>query len=738
MAEDLPRANVTPFTPANSGRLRFGTFEVDLRAGELRNSGAKVKLYGQPFEVLAILLERPGEVVTREELQQKLWGSDTYVDFDHGLNAAVNKLRETLGDDADNPRYIETLPRRGYRFIGSIAQRAPAQATSTVEAKQQEFPPKTSWHRWWAAGFWLAGLCILSAGALHWIRLSTQIPRVQNYRQLTGDRQTKGFPTCGLWGSGLATDGLRLFFSEPGSDVVQVSVTGGDVVRVPIPLECFAFSDISPDKAELLGISNSNSGAIDGPLWSVSVVSAQARRLGNLIGHVPAWSPDGERVAYATDNGSGSPQDLYIARKDGNDKQKLASFHGIVDAIRWSPAGTFLRIKVSGCGELWEVGADGTNLHRVQLLPAESRSTCDIVWTPDGKYSVLTVGTVSTTGRMFRIGGSDVSDLWAVREAASLFFGITAKPVQLTTGTMSLWGATPSRDGKQIFAFGGQSRGELVRYDLKSGKLEPFLSGISADHLDFSRDGKWVTYVSFPEVDLWRSKVDGSERLQLTRSLMLATPRWSPDGTRIAFAGHPGCCWKIYVISAEGGNPEVVAESGNEDDYVNPSWAPDGNSVIFGESQFSSARKISSVDLRTGRVSIIPGSEGLYYGPNVSPDGRFILAQTPGKGKLLLFDRHTQKWSSLVDSETIHPGWPRWSSDGRYVYFAMMMERTRQQQLYRVQVANRKIELMATVEVPGGTTGVWSPSFSIAPDGSPLLLRDLNIVEIFALDVELP
>src|SRR4030095_11372875 len=349
-------------------------------------------------------------------------------------------------------------------------------------------------------------------------------------------RQTKGFPTCGLWGSGLATDGLRLFFSEPGSDVVQVSVTGGDVVRVPIPLECFAFSDISPDKAELLGISNSNSGAIDGPLWSVSVVSAQARRLGNLIGHVPAWSPDGERVAYATDNGSGSPQDLYIARKDGNDKQKLASFHGIVDAIRWSPAGTFLRIKVSGCGELWEVGADGTNLHRVQLLPAESRSTCDIVWTPDGKYSVLTVGTVSTTGRMFRIGGSDVSDLWAVREAASRFFGITAKPVQLTTGTMSLWGATPSRDGKQIFAFGGQSRGELVRYDLKSGRLEPFLSGISADHLDFSRDGKWVTYVSFPEADLWRSKVDGSERLQLTRSLMVATPRWSPDGTHITFA----------------------------------------------------------------------------------------------------------------------------------------------------------------------------------------------------------
>jgi Tol biopolymer transport system component/DNA-binding winged helix-turn-helix (wHTH) protein len=715
--------------------VRFGTFEVDLHAGELRNSGVKVKLHGQPFEVLAILLTRPGEVVKREELQQRLWASDTYVDFDHGLNAAVNKLREALCDDADNPRYVETLPRRGYRFIGPIAQTAPVQATSTVEKelgeekKEGALPERTSRRRRRAVVVWLAALCVLSAVGFYWMRSSRRLPKVRNYQQLTRDRLSKGYQTCGFWGSGLATDGLRLFFSEPGSDVVQVSVTGGEVVRVPSPLECFAFSDISPDKTELLGISNANSGAIDGPLWSMSVASGQAHRLGNLTGHVPAWSPDGERVAYATEHGFGIPEDVYIARKDGNDQKKVASFHGLVEAIRWSPTGSVLRVRVSGCDQLWEVGADGTNLHRMVLFPGESRDTCDIVWTPDGKYSVLTVWTA----------GSGGPDFWALRETTPSYFSSAAKPVQLTTGTMILWGATPSRDSKQIFAFGGQVRGELVRYDLKSGKLEPFLSGISADHLDFSRDGKWVTYVTFPEADLWRSRLDGSERLQLTRSLMAATPRWSPDGTHIAFAGHPGCCWKIYVISAEGGKPEVVAESESEHDYVNPSWAQDGNSLIFGESQFSSARKISSVDLRTGHVSIIPGSEGLYYGPNLSPDGRFIVAQTPGKGgKLLLFDRHTQKWSSLVDSETIHAGWPRWSGDSRYVYFHMMAQGTKQHQLYRVGIADRTIERLATVEVPEGTTGVWSPSFGIAPDGSPLLVRDLRIVEIYALDVDLP
>jgi DNA-binding winged helix-turn-helix (wHTH) protein len=107
----------------HSARLvRFGTFEVELTAGELRKSGLKLKLTGQPFQVLAILLERPGEVVTREELQKRLW-PHTFVDVDHNLNTAINKIREVLGDSAENPRFLETLPRRGYRFIAQLEER---------------------------------------------------------------------------------------------------------------------------------------------------------------------------------------------------------------------------------------------------------------------------------------------------------------------------------------------------------------------------------------------------------------------------------------------------------------------------------------------------------------------------------------------------------------------------------------------------------------------------------------
>ena len=136
--------------------LQFGTFEVDLRAGDLRKSGARIRLQEQPFQILTMLLEKPGEVITREELQQKLWPADTFVDFDDGLNTAIKKLRDTLGDSADSPRFIETLPRRGYRFIYPVnGARAPADV---------QVLPMTWWRRRWAAG--LLALTALLAAAL--------------------------------------------------------------------------------------------------------------------------------------------------------------------------------------------------------------------------------------------------------------------------------------------------------------------------------------------------------------------------------------------------------------------------------------------------------------------------------------------------------------------------------------------------------------------------------------------
>jgi cholera toxin transcriptional activator len=130
-------------TPSSGGRalLRFGVFEADLRSGELRKQGARLKLQGQPFQVLVILLQRPGEVVTREELRQALWPQDTFVDFDHSLNTAINKLRSVLGDSGTNPRFVETLARRGYRFIAPVTT-VEAQATATAAPETVSLGPQ--------------------------------------------------------------------------------------------------------------------------------------------------------------------------------------------------------------------------------------------------------------------------------------------------------------------------------------------------------------------------------------------------------------------------------------------------------------------------------------------------------------------------------------------------------------------------------------------------------------------
>ncbi len=295
----------------------------------------------------------------------------------------------------------------------------------------------------------------------------------------------------------MVTDGPRVFFSEPSSSVAQVSSGGGDVVGVSIPFGCFTFSDISPDKTELLGNSISNGYAVDQPLWILSIASGQAYRLGNLTGHSAAWSPDGQRIAYAIANDDVGADDLYIAAKDGSAAKKLVRIeNAFVGLIRWSPDGKVLRMVVQreSSGSVWEVSSDGTNLHAMDFLLGQHRQIMDINWTPDGRYFLFTTGRGNTFSPFTAVGG----DIWALAEAKSLSPKKTADPIQLTTGAMSFWSPTPSPDGKQVFATGGQTRGELARYDLKSRKLEPFLSGISAEQLDFSKRWKMghLHYVS--------------------------------------------------------------------------------------------------------------------------------------------------------------------------------------------------------------------------------------------------
>ena len=332
--------------------------------------------------------------------------------------------------------------------------------------------------------------------------------------------------------------------------------------------------------------------------------------------------------------------------------------------MRFSPDGTRLRFTLkdpkSEARSIWEVRADGSDLHL--LVPERPRAFSDYGgdWSPDGRYYFFT-----SCDEPNRCG------IWASREPNGFLQRRPSPPVQLTVGPTPVFLNGLSRDGKKLFVGEWTSRGELVRYDAKSSQFLPFLAGTDAEQVDFSRDGKWVTYVSSADRTLWRCRVDGSQRMQLTSSAVSALlPRWSPDGKHIAYVDqHAGAFSKIFVISEQGGAPqEMLAEDQNQ---LDPSWSPNGEQLAFGRAPWLSARMgkidIRILDFYSKQVSTIPGSEDLFY-PRWSPDGQYLAAVSSDSKKLLLFDFKTRKWTIWIDE----PGavaFPAWSADGRYIFF---------------------------------------------------------------------
>jgi Tol biopolymer transport system component/DNA-binding winged helix-turn-helix (wHTH) protein len=728
-----------------SHRVRFGVFEVDLRAGELWKSGRKKKLTGQPFAVLAILLERPGEVVSREELQKRLW-PDTFVDVDHNLNTAINKIREALSDSTEHPRFVETLSRRGYRFIApveSVEPAAPNGAASVSEAASaltsaspatvpsvltvEPLPAATAASKplqWARAAAWPA--IAIAALVLAWVlRPTLPPPQVTDITQLTRDGTHK------LFGEGdstipLLTDGSRVYYTQVTSSfhstVMQISTEGGEAVSIEIPFSTVFVSDISPNQSEML-VKTVLPGSNACPLWLLRLPGGAPRRVGDFLVVDAAWSPDGTAIYYSTG------KDIYKANSDGGQSQKILTTNGTAFWLRFSPSGRVLRFSVQDpkllTSSLWEAQSDGS--HQRPLLAGWSSQSdeCCGNWTSDGKYFIFQ----STT----RDG---LSNLWATREKEELWHKVSHEPVQLTLGQTSAQAPLPSRDGRRIFFVGSTQRGELVRYDPKTRAFAPYRSGPSAEMLVFTKDGNRVAYLSYPDNVLWQSKTDGSDRRKLTLPPMqVVLPRWSPDGTRIAFSGRePGKAWQIFVVAADGGVPEQLT-SGNID-YFDPTWSPDGNSLVFGENGFITGNQadpwqsaIHIINLKTRQITTVPGSAGLFS-PRWSPDGRYLAAMPDDYQKQVLYDFSRKKWEDLVK---MRGGYQNWSHDGKCIYFVDAFQK--EIPVYRVCLSDRKLEHVADLSLAGDLAPWWT---GLAPDDSILTTRDTGIEEIYALDTKFP
>jgi eukaryotic-like serine/threonine-protein kinase len=579
---------------------------------------------------------------------------------------------------------------------------------STTEQISERRPPKLTFRKRLAIGLMMA--ILLAAGLATWIFYPSRPLKVVGSLQITNDGKQK---------HSVVTDGTRLYFLENvqgQAEIMQVSTTGGGTLQLATQLKnVFRIRGVSPSRSELLVVVGRNFGLSgDHELWAVSLPAGGPHRVGDIMAHDACWAPDGTHLLYA--HGS----DIYTSNADGSDTRKLVTVTGFPSALRLSADGSRLRFTMRverGTSSLWEMRANGEGLH--PLLPDwnnPARECCGS-WSADEKYY------------FFQTTIGSAQNIWMIPGSPSLFHRLEGAPMQLTTGPLRFGEPVASVDGKKLFVIGEQRRVELARFDTNVKQFVPFLSGISAGEVEVSWDGHWVTYVAYPELTLWRSKIDGSERIQLTFAPTEAhQPRWSPDGTRIAFTdAQPGKPWKVLVVPAVGGRAQDLAPGMSA---VDPTWSADGNSIVFTAGYGTSQTSIASIDLTTHQSTKLPGSDTLFSA-RASRDGRYVAAFSTDAKKLMLYDVRMEKWSELAQGGAF--AFENWSQDGRYIYVVDIVG----EDIARVDIVNRKLErLVSLKDVPIHTADAWAQWTGLAADDSPLIMRDRSTQEIYALDVQ--
>jgi Tol biopolymer transport system component/DNA-binding winged helix-turn-helix (wHTH) protein len=718
-------------------RVHFGPFVLDVRAGELHKHDLKLKLQGHPIQILAMLLQRPGELITREEIQQKLWPSEseTFVDFEHGLNTAVRKLRQVLGDEAETPQYIETLPRRGYRFVEAItteeigqapaaepgavavparletapnAAESPAGVRARVPAlPQKEVRRKRLSLRPLLASLMVAVLIVAGALMLRFARRSPGGLVVTGTRRLTYLGEVQGR---------ILTDGRRIYFASMGENPLRyVSVNGGEATPILSPVSHWVVTlDISRDgEYLLLKDMYGPRGGMEAPIWVVDVNNGAARKLGDVEAQDAAFAPDGKTVVVAKGQG------LYLTDMQGLNPVKLAEASGRVFWPCWSPDSQHLRFSVwdgvTGTAKLWELSRDSTLR---QLFPGWKKASrvWGGEWTADGKYYLFLAD----------------EQLWYVSDRA----GQSSPEPSLIMTNGAAWSVVtnPLKDTTYVSVAQGGNR-DVFRWDLNPNHTPSILHQEGKMVVvGFSRDGQWIAYSHRAPTgyELWRARPDGSQKLQLTPPFeWIFIVQYSPDGSKIAImADTPKGPWKVYWVSAEGGSlHEVPAPIAVQAD---PAWSSDSQSIIFGlppESFGAGApdviRHLYRYNLRTGKTTEVPGSEGLFS-PRSAPSGKYIAAMTADLQGLSVLDTTTAKWRPLTRQQNTNT--PSWSPDSAWVYFNDIGDTG----LWRVRVSDGHVEALGRIPRPPGYDDCYIYSF--APDGAALLQCYDSRVDIFALD----
>jgi DNA-binding winged helix-turn-helix (wHTH) protein/Tol biopolymer transport system component len=699
----------------------FGSFRISALTRKLCRNGVEIPLTGREFDTLWALVHHPGVPLSWDVLAQEIW-KDTSV-AENNLRKQISSLRRKLGPDVDGNDYILTVPNQGYQLTLKVVAGAereeghsPLSGPSQLLARERTAPEpvgivllsptqvaaKPRFRILGPLPLATAVLAVVCIGLEAWQLLPEEM-QVLVCRQITRDgRQKHG---------GVFTDGNQVYFNEfvDGKSVIaSVPLVGGTVTYLPImPAEVLA---ITHARKALLVQADAKQ------LYEVQLGSFAAQHIPlppGVIGGYATWDTTGHRIAVS------SPDSVAVFEPGRATPLFQSHFAGTPDVSSWDPRGRRFRFAVldikSEVSRWYELSADGATARPLQHIspnPTERNG----VWTSDGRFFV------------FEAGGLSQTQIW-VEDLQ----GRAQRSYQLTNDARTWRNPTVVPGTYTILASAGQAQAHLVTLPLLGHEetSKAVLAGVPAYELDYSRDGKWITYTLFPEHTIWRCRLDGTDHRQVSPpGLEAHQPHWSPDGTRIAFmakgAGNEPH-WRIYLVSSSGTGVDEPLPDG--DDQGVPTWTPDGRSIVFGDlttnTRFEGAA-IHELDLQTRDVATIPTPTGMWS-PRMSPDGRHLAAVSYDSKSLYIRDNLRNKWRKCVSMNFVDE--PSWPLDSSWVQFSSV-PRPNARGLYRVSPNCEQPREIAELSSYRFVGAAW---FGIGPDHAPLgLLRIPD--EIYSLD----
>jgi Tol biopolymer transport system component/DNA-binding winged helix-turn-helix (wHTH) protein len=612
--------------------LRFGDFEVDLRSGELRKAGVRLKFGGQPFQVLIILLEQPGEVVTREELQKRLW-PDTFVDVEHNLNTAINKVREVLGDSAESPRFVETLPRRGYRFIGELEVPVQPVAGTDSEPTITAKPARSSGSR----PRWLK----VAAGALSILAVAlATVVAYRGHREQRPQEQAAltAVPFTALPGEAISPafspDGSRIAFAWNGDPVngvkgfdLYVKALGSETLLRLTQHPSESISPAwSPDGTQIAfqRLSGGDSGiyvvpALGGPerkLRSTGMPSDNFSWFSWRSFALISWSPDAKSIAFADVAPGEEYGRIYLLSTETLEtKQVPISPTCVGEGLpAFSHNGEYLAywcfLSENGEAVLQSLPILGS---QPKTIPPSRRFPNGLMWSADDEkliYSLFTIANGTTTSELSQVTVANGSTKQLAFAGGAMLPAVSARNGELAYSSLStslnIW------------------RRDLLHPESPAVELMP--SSRAQTDAQYSPDGKRIVFASFRSgiQGIWISADDGSNLVQISNPHdESGSPQWSPDGNKIAFDSRPRDHWEIYVADVAERKPRKLVT--NTSGAIRPHWSRDGKWIYFRS---------------TG-----PGRTGVYRCPATGGEAIALSQDTDGLSAQESFDGKTVYFS---------------------------------------------------------------------------------------------